>query len=98
MPGLGSDESLGKFDGGDYCFDVKIGRQEVGIDDGGIEWIRAPEFDLSTCPENSEGSNNPVNRSRRLREVGEMRLVATVIQPPSGLVYPGAIHPVPQMN
>jgi len=39
-----------------------------------------------------------VSRKRRLREVGEMRLVTNVIQLPSGLGTPGTIHPFAQMS
>ena len=55
FPGFSGDESLSGFKGGDYRFDVEIGGQVIGIDDGRIEWIRAPQFDLSTCPEGMRG-------------------------------------------
>jgi len=45
-----------------------------------------------------ERSDNGVNRKSHLREVGEMRLVASVIQLPSGLGTPGTIHPFAQMS
>ena len=35
---------------------------------------------------------------RRLREVGEMRLLKNVIQFPSGLELPGTTHPFTQKN
>ena len=98
LPGLSSDESLSEFDGGNYRFDIKLGGQVVGIDDGRIKWIRAPWFDRSTCPKNNKGPNNGVNRMRHLREVGEMRLVAIVIQFPSGLENPPITHPFAQIN
>ena len=55
FPGPGGGESLSEFDGGDHRFDIEVGRQEVGIDDGRIKWIRAPEFDFSTCPKVMRG-------------------------------------------
>ena len=42
LPGLSSDEPFSKFDGGNYRFDIKVGGQKVGIDDGVIKWVLAP--------------------------------------------------------
>ena len=55
FPGFSSDESLSGFEGGNYGFDVKVGGQVIGIDDGRIEWIRAPQVDLSACPKGMRG-------------------------------------------
>jgi len=98
FPGPSGGESLRKFDGGNHRFDVEVGRQEVGIDDGRIKWICAPEFDLSTCPKGNEGSKDLGNRMKHPREVGEMRLVRIVIQLPSGSGNPGDAHPFDQIN
>ena len=97
FPGPGSGKSLSEFDGGDHRFDIEVSGQEVWVNDGRIKGIRATEFDFSTYQEGYEGSNNPVNRMRHVREVGEMRLVVMVIQFPSGLVAITA-QPFPQMN
>ena len=96
-PGLSAHEPFGGFDGGNYHLDVEVGRQVIGIDHGRLKWIRTPQFDISTCPKNNEGSNEWVDRTGCLREVGEMRLLATVIQFPSGI---GALdrHPFIQMS
>jgi len=42
FPSLGSDEPLSKFDGGNHRFDIKFRGQEVGVDDGRIEWVQVP--------------------------------------------------------
>ena len=42
LPGFSSDESLTSFEGGNYRFDVEVGGQEIGIDDGRIKRIRTP--------------------------------------------------------
>jgi len=44
----------------------------------------------------NEGLNKGANRMRHLREVGEIRFVAIVIQSPSGLGNPGTTHPLAQ--
>ena len=97
FPGPGGGKSLSKFDGCDHRFDIKAGGQEVWIDDRRIEWICAPEFDLSTCQIWYERSNDLMKRMRHIREVGEMRLVEIDIHPPSGLDS-GAAQPLNQMN
>ena len=98
FPGLGSGESLSKLDGSDHRFDVEVGRQIIGIDDGRIEWICAPEFDLSTCPKVMRVKQPDKQSDVHIREVGEIRLEAIVIQLPSGSENPGATHPFDQMN
>ena len=42
LPSFSGDKSFGSFDSGNYRFDIEVGRQEIGIDDGRIEWIQAP--------------------------------------------------------
>jgi len=96
LPGSSGDESLSKFDGSDHRFDVEVSRQKIGIDDGRIEWIRAPEFDLSTYPKVMRVEKSGEQNEAHLREVGEMRLEAIVIQLPSGSGNPDT-HPFAQM-
>ena len=42
LPSFSSHESFSCFDSGNYRFDIKVGGQEIGIDDGRIEWVQAP--------------------------------------------------------
>ena len=47
LPGPSGHESFCNFYSGNYRFDIKVCRQEIGIDDGRIERIRAPQLDRS---------------------------------------------------
>ena len=49
-PNFSSDEPFSNLDGGNYRFDVKVGGQEIRIDERSIERIRGPQFDRPTCP------------------------------------------------
>ena len=41
-PGFSGDKSFSNFDGSNHRFDVKVGGQEIGINDGRIERVRGP--------------------------------------------------------
>jgi len=64
LPGPSGGEFLSEFHGGNHRFDVEVGRQKIGIDDGRIEWIRASEFDLSTCLKSIQGSKDRMKRMK----------------------------------
>ena len=64
FPGFSSDKSLSSFEGGDYGFDVEVGGQIIGVDDGRIKWVRALQFDLSAC---QKGMRGQIVRAKKRR-------------------------------